>query len=70
MTRHSLAKMKTAKIVLSDVKDPDLFHELVHKLKIPRAVENRHFAFGEYASLEIEVNAKLEIVGGRFLPIE
>jgi hypothetical protein len=74
-------KKKTAKIVLQDVKDPDGWHELASELGLisrddegndtsdpkKRKLFEKHFDFGEYASVEIEVDEDLKIVGGRIL---
>lgn len=75
--------MKTAKLILDSIKDPDKFTEMCWELGLIReddrgrdydSVESplvaKHFEFHEYASIEIEVDENLNIVGGRFLPIK
>lgn len=51
------------------IKDPDAFQNLCHELKIPKAKSNKHFEFGEYATLEVTFDRKLNIVSGRVLPL-
>jgi hypothetical protein len=48
-------------------KEPDQFGDMVRALKIKRSVADRFLDCGEYATLEIQVDADLRIVGGRFL---
>lgn len=79
--------MKTAKIVLSSIKDHgwwDLLLEL-GLLAVkgedgcdgsePISAEvaekiNQHFKYGEYASIEIEVDDDMNIIGGRILRLD
>jgi len=72
---------KTATIVLYDIKDPDGWQELLTKLglidtdeegvnRAPKAAQKlvqKHFDCGEYASLELEIDEDLNVVGGRIL---
>jgi len=51
-----------------DVKDPDAFCELRDTLGIDDAVTDRLLEFGEYATIEVEVDAEMRIVAARFLP--
>jgi hypothetical protein len=66
---------KTAKIVLESVKDPDGWWELITALGLggddPESAKKRkaHWEWGEYASVEIEVDEDLNIIGGRILPL-
>jgi len=59
----------TATIVLSSVKDPDGWGEIIHELGLSEAKARKFFEFHEYASLEIEIDADMNIVGGRVLPL-
>lgn len=59
--------MKTAKIVLDNVKDPDGWGGLIQELALSQKVSREHFDFGEYASLELEIDEDLNVVGGRVL---
>lgn len=58
--------MKTAKIILTNIKDPDGWQELAEALGLSA---NARKKFGEYASIEIVVDADCNIVGGRILKI-
>lgn len=60
--------MKTVRIVLEDVKDADGWAQLMTSLDIPQEEWDRHLKYGEYASLELEVDRDLRIVGGRLIP--
>lgn len=73
--------MKTAKMVIESYKDPDGWMNMLTELGLvttdgdgndTSTKENldlvaRHFDYHEYASLEIEVDENLNIVGGRFI---
>jgi hypothetical protein len=58
---------KTAKIRLDTVKDEG-WGEVIQKLGLDEATARRHFMWSEYASLELEIDETLRIVGGRVLP--
>jgi hypothetical protein len=74
--------MKTAKIVLGPIKDSDGWRKLLFALghinvddrgedeasEVSQALIKKYFEFCEYASIEIEVDETLRIVGGRILP--
>lgn len=65
--------MKTAKMVIDNHKSPDGWNEMLYTLGLYSEDEEsplveRYFDFGEYASVEIEVDENLNIIGGRFLP--
>lgn len=73
--------MKTAKIIIESHKDPDGWMNMLTALGLvstdgegsdtsteeQRDLVERHFDYHEYASFEIEVDEKLNIVGGRFI---
>jgi hypothetical protein len=59
----------TYKVVLSNLKEPDTWSELADHLGISNDVFARHFRYGDYADIEIELDADLRVVGGRVLPI-
>lgn len=59
-----------ATIVFRHIKDPDGFGELATALGLSEEQIDRHFKWGEYASIEIEVDANLNITGGRILPLD
>ncbi len=61
---------KTAKIVLSCIKDPDGFGNLQHELGLSDDAVREHFTWGEYADIELEVAEDMTIVGGRFLKVK
>lgn len=61
--------MKTAKIILTNIKDPDGWQELAEALGLSANARKKFFEFGEYASIEIVVDADCNIVGGRILKI-
>lgn len=59
---------KTVKITLNSIKDPDEFGLLISNLSLPQEIIEKYFEFQEYASLELEIDEDLNIVGGKFLP--
>lgn len=62
--------MKTAKIRLDSIKFTDGWAELAYELGISDEIREEHFLYGEYASLELEIDDELNVVGGRILPIK
>jgi hypothetical protein len=62
--------MKTAKIIICDVKNPDGFGELIQKLGLSRAAVAAHFQWSEYASFELEIDENLQVVAGRVLSVK
>ncbi len=79
---EALPPKKTAKIVLDDIKDPDGWQEVLRGLGFVscdedgndtsteehRRLVKEHFKWGEYASLELEIDEDLNVVGGKVLP--
>jgi hypothetical protein len=65
----NMPKKKTASIVIDSIKDPDGWSNLISALDLTEAKRKKHFKFSEYASVEIEVDQDLNIVGGRILPL-
>ncbi len=59
---------KTITIVIEDHKDPDVWGDVIDHFKMSYEDAQRHFDFAEYASLELEIDEKMNIVGGRILP--
>lgn len=51
-----------------EVKDPDGCHELAEKLGLSDAVRRRHFEWGEYCTLEVNVSEDMTFTG-RFLEV-
>jgi hypothetical protein len=70
--RRDLAgpRLKTTRVIVPDIKEPDAWSEMLAELGVPAHVRDRFLQFGEYASLELEVNEKLEIVSARFIPLD
>jgi hypothetical protein len=62
--------LKTTRVIVPDIKEPDVWSEMAANLGVPAHVRDRFLQFGEYASLELEVNEKLEIVSARFIPLD
>lgn len=62
--------MKTAKIRLDNIKEPDGWGNLIHALGLPKELVKHHFEWSEYASLELEIDENLNVVGGRILRLE
>jgi hypothetical protein len=60
--------MKTATITLESVKCTDGWYELGLELGLSGEEIGKVFEYGEYGTVEIVVNEKLEIVGGRVIP--
>lgn len=50
-----------------EIKDPDGLFNLTERLGVKDS--QRFVEFGDNARIDLEVNEKLEIVGGRFVPI-
>ena len=61
--------MKVFKLVIEH-KDPDGFHEMARSLGLSEELRDRYLRWGEHANIEIEVNEKLEILSGRFVPFK
>lgn len=60
---------KTARIIIEH-KDPDGWNALAADLGLTAEQRDMFFEHGEYATLEIEIDDSLNIVGGRVLPSE
>ena len=60
--------MKTCKIVITDIKDPDKWRELQENLDLDYETFIDYIEYGDYANIELEVDAEFNIIGGRFLP--
>jgi len=60
--------MKTAKITLESIKSSDGWAELGFELGFEYEKISETFEYGEYGSIEIEVDENLNIVGGRIIP--
>lgn len=62
---------RTATISLCDIKDPDGWGELISDLGLTDEMMRRHFTYGEYADLELNIEVDgdaLRVVGGRIVP--
>jgi hypothetical protein len=59
---------KTATIRLNDIKDSDGWYELGHDLGMTPKQISKTFEYGEYGSIEIIVDEKLNIIGGKIIP--
>jgi hypothetical protein len=59
---------RRATIVLADVKDSDGWGELATALGLSDEVREAHFRYGEFATLELEIDDELQVVGGRVVP--
>lgn len=57
-------KKPTLTVYLSSVKDPDVWGEVIRHFKMSDAKRNKHFEFSEYATLELEIDENMNIVGG------
>ena len=60
--------MNTMKIKISMLKEPDIWRQLGDKLNLDDDMFYRYFEFGDYGEIEIEVDEKLNIIGGKFIP--
>lgn len=49
-------------------KDPDGWQELLATLEVPEEVSGPLIQWGEYATVELELDARLQVVGGRLVP--
>ncbi len=57
---------KTATLVVH-FKDPDGLHELRNDLNLSDALARTYLEFGEYASVMLTVNDRMQIIHGEFL---
>lgn len=62
------SKPKTVTVRLFNIKEPDRFGGLAADLKLHADIREQFFECSEYASVELEVDDSLNIIGGRFLP--
>lgn len=60
--------MKTSTIQIYH-KDPDGWGDLINELGLSEAKTSKYFEFCEYATVELEIDEKLNIVGGKILPV-
>lgn len=60
--------MRTSRILLEDVKSPDGWAALMTDLGIPQEKWDDHLQYGEFATIEVEVDSQMRIVGGRIVP--
>jgi len=60
--------MKTTTVRLDMIKAPDLWADLSEQLGMEDETFFRHFEYGDYGEIEIEVDETLKILGGRFIP--
>jgi len=61
-------KKKTIKVVLEDIKDPDMWNEVIDHFGMSEEEDEKWFEYGEYASLEFELDEKMNITKGRIIP--
>jgi len=66
-TAKPAAKKKTITVQLY-AKEPDVWGEVIHALKLSDSAAAKHFEFGGYATLEITI-AKDLTFSGRILPV-
>lgn len=61
----------TAKTVTIQLhtKDPDAWGEAFHALKVKASVRDKLVEFGEYATIELEVDKDLNVVKARIVPL-
>jgi hypothetical protein len=59
--------MKTCKITVTDIKDPDNWRELQEKLDLDYETFSDYIEYGDYANIELEVDEEFNIIGGKFL---
>lgn len=60
--------MKKATITLESIKCTDGWFELGIDLGFSHDKINKIFEYGEYGNIEIEVDEKLNIIGGKIIP--
>ena len=63
-----MKKLASARVTLT-VKDSSEFGNLADALGLSETDRNEFFEFGEYATLELEIDSALKIVGGRVVPV-
>jgi len=59
--------MNTIKIELPLLKEPDIWFEIKDKFNLDDSIFYRHFEYGDYGKIEIDVDENLNIVGGTFI---
>lgn len=72
--------MKTAKIVLSNIKQCDAWADVCHQLGLCKIKDEEGdftgeeiyniFEYGEYGNLEIIIDENLNIIGGKIIPFK
>lgn len=62
--------MKTAKVVLKYVKDPDGLPDMAEELNLSQAARRKFLLHGEYVNLELVIDEDLNVVGGKLLPFD
>ncbi len=50
------------------VNEPVEIEAMMDMFNFDKATYNEYFEFGEYATIELEVDEALKVVGGRFVP--
>lgn len=60
--------MKTSKITLDTIKDEG-WGDVVQELELSDEKADQYFEYCEYASIEIEIDENLNIIGGRVLKL-
>ena len=59
---------KTASITLDNIKDSDGWFDLGNSLGLSQEKIYKVFEYGEYATIRIEVDEDLNIIGGKIIP--
>lgn len=57
---------KTCTVTLCTIKSEE-WGALIYELGLDEDVARRHFEHGEYADLELTINADLKVVGGKVI---
>lgn len=66
---ENIMAKKTFTIELEDIKSSDGWGELIYELGLNDEKIDQFFEFGEYASLSIEVDEDMNIIGGKILQV-
>lgn len=54
-------------IITLTVKDPDEFGALIYGLDLDEATRKEYFEFGEYATIELEIDKTMKVVSGKII---
>jgi hypothetical protein len=60
---------KDTALVTFTVKDPDIFQNMAHDLRLTDTERRAYLDCGEYVTFELEIDLALRVVSGRIVPL-